>query len=244
MIKGQKMLVISAHAADYVWRSGGTIAKYIEEGADVQVVVLSFGVRGESNGLWKKGGYTYDSIKAIRKDETEKAAAALGLPMEKLECWDYVDYNIPITEELENRLIQKIRAVQPDVILTHDKTDILNPDHNKVNDLVWRCSILSNSDGVLTEGLATSKQMKIFGFEPHQTEISQYVPTQFIDITSVYDKKIAAMNCFQGQHHLIEYYTQRAFMRGNHACRISGNKNYSYAESFSGFYPVVAEELV
>ena len=53
MIKGKKMLVVSAHAADYVWRSGGTIAKYVEEGADVTVVVLSFGVRGESNGLWK-----------------------------------------------------------------------------------------------------------------------------------------------------------------------------------------------
>ena len=28
MIEGKKVLVVSAHAADYVWRSGGTIAKY------------------------------------------------------------------------------------------------------------------------------------------------------------------------------------------------------------------------
>jgi LmbE family N-acetylglucosaminyl deacetylase len=41
MIAGKSMLVVSAHAADYVWRSGGTIAKYIAEGADVHVVVLS-----------------------------------------------------------------------------------------------------------------------------------------------------------------------------------------------------------
>lgn len=244
MIKGKKMLVISAHAADYVWRSGGTIAKYVAEGAEVNVVVLSYGVRGESNGLWKKGGHTYESIREIRKAETRQAAKALGLTEEQLDCWDYTDYNIPMTGELEERLIKKIREVQPDIILTHDKSDILNPDHNAVHDLVWRCSILSNSDGVLTDGLPTTKQMRIFGFEPHQTEISRYVPDEFIDITSAYDKKIAAMNCFQGQSHLIEYYTQRAFMRGNHARRISGNKAYAYAESFANFYPVVAEELI
>ena len=45
MIKDKKVLVVSAHAADYVWRSGGTIAKYIKHGADVHVVVLSFGIR-------------------------------------------------------------------------------------------------------------------------------------------------------------------------------------------------------
>lgn len=244
MIKGKKMLVVSAHAADYVWRSGGTIAKYVQEGAEVTVVVLSFGVRGESNGLWKKGGHTYDSIKEIRRQETQNAAKELGLQEEKLECWDYMDYNIPITQELEDRLVRKIREIRPDIILTHDKSDVLNPDHNAVHDLVWRCSILANSNGVLTEGLETTKQMRIFGFEPHQTEISNYKPDEFIDITDVYEKKVKAMNCFQGQKHLIEYYTQRAFMRGNHARRLSGNGSYAYAESFANFYPVVAEELI
>ena len=70
------------------------------------------------------------------------------------------------------------------------------------------------------------------------------MPTEIIDITNSYDKKIAAMQCFKGQSHLIEYYTQRAFMRGNHARRISGNSNYKYAETFSSMYPIVSEKLV
>lgn len=57
-MENERLLVISAHAGDFVWRSGGTIAKYIEEGAEVELVVLSFGVRGESNDLWKKGNQT------------------------------------------------------------------------------------------------------------------------------------------------------------------------------------------
>ncbi|MER2295277.1 MAG: PIG-L deacetylase family protein [Desemzia incerta] len=242
MIKDKKMLVFSAHAADYVWRSGGTIAKYIENGADVTVIVMTFGVRGESNGIWKKGNQTYESVKEVRKKETAAAAEALGV--KNIEYWDLVDYPINIDQDLEDRVLHTIRKYQPDIIITHDKNDILNPDHNAIHELVWRSSILSNSDGVITEGMPTTKQMKIFGFEPHQTEISGFVPNQFIDITSAYDKKVAAMNCFEGQHHLIEYYKQRAFLRGNHARRLSGNKEYKYAESFASFYPVVSEELV
>lgn len=241
MIKDSRMLVVSAHAADYVWRSGGTIAKYVAQGAHVEVVVLSFGVRGESNDLWKQEGATYDSVKEIRKQETIAAAKELGV--EHIEFWDLPDYPLVLTHEHEERLLKKIREVRPDIIISHDKNDILNPDHDAVSAMVWRCSVMSNSAGVEVPGLKVTKQMKIYGFEPHQTEISGYVPGTFIDITQGYEQKIAAMNCFKAQKHLIEYYTQRAFMRGNHARRLSGNQNYRYAESFANFYPAVVEEL-
>lgn len=241
MIQGKKMLVVSAHAADYVWRSGGTIAKYIKNGAQVEVVVLSFGIRGESNDLWKAEGATEESVKAVRKGETEAAAEILGLA--KLEFWDLEDYPMVITPQLEDRLVRKIREMQPDIIITHDKNDVLNPDHNVVSDFVFRCSVMSNSAGVRIPGTKTTKQMRLFGFEPHQTEISGFVPGSFIDITESYEQKVAAMKCFKAQSHLIEYYTQRAFLRGNHARRISGNQTYQYAESFANYFPVVGEEL-
>ena len=241
MIKAKKMLVVSAHAADYVWRAGGTIAKYVKEGADVHVVVLSFGGRGESNDLWKQEGATQESVKTIRKSETEAAAEILGI--RNIEFWDLQDYPIKLTAELEDRMVRKIREVRPDIILTHDKFDVLNPDHNKVSEFVFHCSIMSNSAGVRIENTKSTKQMRLFGFEPHQTELSHFTPGSFIDITDVYDKKVAAMQCFKAQSHLIQYYTDRAFLRGNHARRISGNQSYKYAESFANFFPVVGEEL-
>jgi hypothetical protein len=39
-------LVISAHAADFVWRCGGAIALHQKKGYEVTVVCLSFGERG------------------------------------------------------------------------------------------------------------------------------------------------------------------------------------------------------
>ncbi len=241
MIKDKKMLIVSAHAADYVWRSGGTIAKYIKEGAKVSVVVLSWGVRGESNDLWKQDGQTSENVQQTRYIETTKAASILGIS--DIEFWDYNDYPIPLDAAAQQRMITKIRQARPDIILTHDKKDILNFDHNDVSEFVWRCSIMANSSGVIIENTKTTSQMRIYGFEPHQTELSNYMPDIFIDITQTYPQKLEAMQCFKAQNHLIEYYADRAKMRGNHARRLSGNNAYKYAESFSSFSPFVGDEL-
>lgn len=242
MIKGQKLLVISGHAADYVWRAGGTIAKYVKEGAEVHLVVLSFGVRGESNDIWKNNpGIDEDSVKSMRKAETLKAAEILGV--ENIEFWDLQDYPIEFNSNHEERMVKKIREVRPDVILTHDKYDYLNPDHNRISEFAFRCSVMSNSHGVRIEGTEATTQMKIYGFEPHQTEMSDFNPDTIIDITDTYEQKVEAMNCFKAQSHLIKYYTDRAFLRGNHARRVSGNKSYKYAESFANFFPSAREEF-
>lgn len=241
-IEGKKLLVFSAHAADYVWRSGGTIAKYIDNGAQVKVVVLSLGVRGESGHLWKIEGQTTENVKKVREEECRKAAACLGVT--DLEIWGYQDYPLEMTDELKYRLLETIRKFRPDVILTHDKYDVLNPDHNAVSQAVFAASIQSNSPGVLIEGTKVTKQMRLYGFEPHQTELSHFVPGIFVDITDAFEKKQNAMNCFAAQKHLIEIYYQRAVLRGNHARRISGNQSYKFAESFAAFFPPVCEELI
>ena len=72
-------LIVSAHAADFVWRCGGAIALHAELGYDVTVVCLSYGERGESAKLWKQDGMTLDKVKAARRAEAEAAAAALGV---------------------------------------------------------------------------------------------------------------------------------------------------------------------
>ena len=57
------VLVVSAHAADFVWRAGGAIALYASRGCRVRVLCLSFGERGESEKLWSKPGMTLDQVK-------------------------------------------------------------------------------------------------------------------------------------------------------------------------------------
>ncbi|VBB09533.1 glcnac-pi de-n-acetylase [Lucifera butyrica] len=236
------LLVVSAHAADFVWRSGGTMAKYIKNGANVSLVILSYGVRGESNDLWKQEGQTMESVKKARHAEVEQALMQLNI--KNVEFWDLEDYKLEFTREHMERMVKKIREVRPHYIITHGPKDAFNPDHENVSKFVWEASVLSISNGVKIEGYPTAKQARIFGFEPHQTEICDFKPDVIIDITETYQQKEAAMQCFKAQKHLIAYYADRAKMRGNHARRCSGNSEYKYAESFSRFYPYVGGELV
>jgi 4-oxalomesaconate hydratase len=236
------LLVVSAHAADFVWRAGGTIAKYVKYGANVSLVILSYGVRGESNDLWNIEGQTVDNVKKVRRAEIEEAAKHLGI--QNMEIWDFEDYHMQINEERMERLTRKIREVKPHHILTHGPRDAFNPDHETVSKYVFEASVLSTSNGVRIAGTSTAKQARLFGFEPHQSEISDFKPDVIIDITETYEQKAAAMNCFKAQKHLIEYYGAKALLRGNHARRVSGHNQYKYAEAFSRFFPYVGSEFV
>ena len=241
-MKGKRLLVVSAHAADYVWRAGGTMAKYIKGGAEVSLVILSFGVRGESNDLWKQEGQTEENVKKIRRAESSAAAEILGI--KDIEFWDFEDYPMDLGRERLDRMALKIRQFRPDTVLTHGWTDAFNPDHEKVAEFMFQACVVSTSFGAQLGGLKAVKQMSIFGFEPHQPEISDFKPGTIIDITDTFEQKKQAMACFKAQKHLIEYYTMRAEMRGNHARRISGNQSYMTAECFSNFFPTVAGEFV
>lgn len=242
MIKGKKLLVFSAHAADYVWRAGGTIASYVQQGAEVHVVAVSLGIRGESDDLWKRGGQTEKTVGETRRQETLAAAKCLGI--QDFEIWGFQDYPLYMTPERDAMVLKKIREVAPDYIITHDKFDIMNPDHDAVHRSVFAAAAQSSRQGVQVPGTSVIRQPSLYGFEPHQTELSGFKPAIFVDITGSYEKKVEAMECFQTQKHLIEIYKQRAFLRGNHARRISGNQEIKFTECFTSSYPVVSSELL
>ena len=72
----KKILVIGAHAADFVWRAAGTIAVTTSQGGQARVIALSYGERGESGELWKEPNQTVENVKRIRHEEASAAAAA------------------------------------------------------------------------------------------------------------------------------------------------------------------------
>ena len=82
------LLVVSAHAGDFVWRAGGAIAAATMRGERATVVCLSFGERGESASQWL-AGKSLEDIKEIRRAEAEAAASALGADIEFLDLGDY-----------------------------------------------------------------------------------------------------------------------------------------------------------
>ena len=234
-----RMLVIGAHSADFVWRSGGAVAVNTDNGGASKVIALSYGERGESGELWKQKGQTVENVKQVRHGEAERAAGALGA---EFECLDLGDYPLEIDTDALNLIADKIREFAPDVLITHTDTDPFNPDHPVACAAVSRARSLAAGAGVAS-AFGTVTPPALFLFEPHQPELCNFTPTTFVDITAVMDKKIAAMAEMKAQKYLQTYYTERADHRGNHARRASGNADIRQAEAFQRVIPQVVSAL-
>jgi 4-oxalomesaconate hydratase len=235
----RRIQVIGAHSADFVWRAGGAIAKAVEDGGTAEVVALSYGERGESGELWKEEGQTIENVKKVRHGEAEAAANALGAEFRAL---DLGDYPLQIDADALAKIADTIRAFAPDVLVTHTDTDPFNPDHPVAYAAVDRARGLAAGAGVQS-GFDTIKPPALFLFEPHQPELCNFMPTTFVDITSVIEQKREAMGHMKSQKYLQTYYAQRAEHRANHARRASGDQDVRFAEAFHRVVPQVVSAL-
>ncbi|MBL4808413.1 MAG: PIG-L family deacetylase [Rhodobacteraceae bacterium] len=237
-------LVISAHAADFVWRAGGAIALHQAKGYEVTVVCLSYGERGESAKLWKQEGMTLDKVKTARRIEAENAAKALGI--NDIRFMDYGDYPLVLGRDEKFELVDIIREVQPSFMMSHSAYDPYNTDHMYTTELAMEVRMIAQAWGH-NPGQKVLGAPQLYLFEPHQTEQMGWKPNVFLDITDVWDKKRAAIECMQGQEHLWNFYTNVAENRGNHFRRNSGGQSggraSQYAEGFQAVYPACVDEL-
>lgn len=244
MAEKKTALVISAHAADFVWRAGGAIAKHQALGYDVTVVCLSFGERGESAKLWKQEGMTLEDVKSARRDEAENAAAALDV--HDIRFFDLGDYPLVVDREAKYRLVDILRDVQPSFMMSHSRFDPYNTDHMYTTGVTLEVRMIAQAWGH-NPGEKVLGAPQLYLFEPHQTEQMGWKPDVFLDITDVWDKKRTAIECMQGQEHLWDYYTNVAENRGNHFRRNSGGqaggRDVRYAEAFQSVFPRTVEEL-
>jgi 4-oxalomesaconate hydratase len=235
----RKLLVIGAHSADFVWRSAGAIAVTTSNGGTALVVALSYGERGESGNLWQEPNQTVENVKHIRHEQAEQAAAAVGATFR---CFDLGDYPLMIGDEAMTRLVELFQEEEPDVLITHTPVDPFNPDHPVAYQAVQKARLLATGAGVAS-AFKRIRPPDWYLFEPHQPELSEFVPNTFVDITAVINQKIAAMNVMGAQSYLKEYYTELAARRGNHARRISGNSAVKFAEAFQRMLPWVVDNL-
>jgi 4-oxalomesaconate hydratase len=239
ILSTRKLLVVGAHSADFLWRAAGTIAVVTSGGGRALVLALSYGERGESGNLWREPDQTVENVKRIRHEQAELAAKTVGA---SFRCLDLGDYPLTITEEALERLVQVFRDEAPDAIVTHTPVDPFNPDHPVAYQAVQKARLLVSGAGVAS-AFERIRPPDWYLFEPHQPELSEFEPNTFVDITSVMDKKIEAMEVMAAQSYLKDYYTELASRRGNHARRISGNQEIRYAEAFQRMVPWVVDSL-
>lgn len=235
----RKLLVVGAHSADFVWRAAGTIAVTTDAGGSALVLALSYGERGESGNLWKEPDQTEENVKRIRHEQAQAAAQAVDA---EFRCLDLGDYPLRVDQAALEQLIAIFREFAPQVVLTHAAEDPFNPDHPVAFRAVQQARLLSTGAGVAS-AFERIQPPDWYVFEPHQPELCGFVPDTFVDITPVYQQKLAAMQAMAAQSYLHEYYAELASRRGNHARRISGNQQVQYAEALQRMTPRVVAAL-
>jgi hypothetical protein len=112
MADQQSILVVSAHAADFVRRAGGAVALYVSRGYRVRILCLSFGECGESQGAWKQTGMTIGRVKEIRREEFTRA--------------------IRHTQEAIDAMVAEYRELQPDLGKRRGVQAVRNGGHKKI----------------------------------------------------------------------------------------------------------------
>jgi 4-oxalomesaconate hydratase len=210
-------------------------------GEKVTIACLTFGERGESAKAWREGR-TLEEIKAIRREEAERAAT-LGA---EVRFFDAGDYPLTPTAELTDRLVSVYRETQPDVVLTHPAEDPYNGDHPAAHRMALEARVPAQAIGYPGEGEIIGAP-PVFFFEPHQPEMSGSTPEVLLDITEVWETKRKAMECLGAQQHLWDYCTDLAVRRGVQLKRNAGPNlglaHKTMAEAYMRPYPQIAKEL-
>jgi len=232
-------LVVSAHSADFVWRAGGAIALHAAAGDHVTVICLSYGERGENAKLWRQEDMTLHRAKLERRTEAEAAAKALGVA--DIQFWDLGDYPLNLSQEALHRLVDVYRTIHPAFVLTHSERDIYNHDHPAATEFAQHARIIAQAHGH-KPGEKVLGAPPVFLFEPHQPEHCAWRPDVLLDISGVWEKKRAAIECMAGQEHLWDYYTPVALQRGAQAARNS-DKKIIYGEGYQAVFPHVVARL-
>lgn len=235
------ILVVSAHAADYCTRIGGTLIRYASMDYSVHVIALSCGTHGESAGYWKEHPEgTHQDCARIRMQESKNAAEKLGVSIEFLQ-WD--DYPLVIDEERTRYLTKRMLQIRPEIVFTHYPYDPTNPDHaNTGNAVIMACNSASQL-GALPNTPA-HYYPNIYFCEPTvpMSEFNQFAPDFYVDITKTHDQKILAIEQFACQPQLKDYYIHFAKHRAFQA-RVWTKLPIDYAEGFKRFVPYVGTEL-
>jgi len=179
------ILAIAAHPDDAELAAGGTLILSARQGLRIGILDLT---RGE---LGTRGTV------ALRAKEADAAAKILGLSMR--ENLGLPDGNI--TVDGMNALIGVLRRWCPRIVMTHPDR-CRHPDHLEAHHLVRNaCFYAGLSKLTPNTGASPWRPKHILYF----AEVRNFDPTFVVDVTSTWERRIEALQCYGSQIHSPAY---------------------------------------
>ena len=185
--KSKVVLCVSPHPDDCDVGVGGLIAKY-SGSVETYYVIVTDGSKGT-----KRKDMDPHELAIIRKKEQEEAAKILCV--KEIFWLGYVDGEIDYRDyrRIMLDLIHIYRLIKPDIVLTPDPS--LPYEAHLDHIIVGKAT---SSAAIFSVMPLFNKLDQVSGLEPHRVKYVGYYytskPNYYVDITSVIDKKLEALN--------------------------------------------------
>lgn len=179
------VLIVAAHPDDEVLGVGGTLAKHVQAGDQVHILLMA---DGETS---RDGGHQIEARKQAAQDCAKvlgaKTTQCLNLPDNQMDTIPLLD----IVKKIEHAIDQ----IKPNIVYTHHPND-LNIDHD----------ITSRAVVTACRPVWPFTISKILAFETLScTEWSDaysgnaFTPDYFVDVTGSWSVKCAALECYKSE---------------------------------------------
>ncbi len=191
----ERVLVVVAHPDDIDFGSAGTVAALSDAGATVAYCLVTSGDAGDDDLTVSQA-----ELAALREGEQTAAAAEVGV--DTLHWLHHPDGRVVNTLDLRRDISRIIRIERPTVVITQspernwDRIYGSHPDH------------LATAEATIAAVYPDSRNPRAHpelldeGHEPHTVDkiwVTGLKPNLTIDITEVFDRKIAALKAHQSQ---------------------------------------------
>lgn len=180
-----KILVIAPHADDEILGVGGTIARYISEGNQVYICIVTHG---------EPPLFSDEIVSKIRK-ETIEAHRMLGITKTYFLEFPAVMLEQVPRYQLNGKIMEVVQQVEPDIVYIPHVGD-MQKDHQLVNEAAM----------VAIRPKYAHKVKKVYSYETlSETEwnipnaTNAFIPTVYMDISEYLETKKDALTYFESQ---------------------------------------------
>ncbi|MFC1491202.1 PIG-L deacetylase family protein [Nitrospinota bacterium] len=186
------ILVVVAHHDDAELGVGGSIARWVEDGAVVRTVICTNGDKGTKNNI--------PPYKLTETREKEQLAASKVLGVKETIFLRHRDGELEDERAFRNQMAFLIRHIKPDTVVTHDPwlVHYSHPDHQAVGNATFKGIIYARDHHFLPE-------LTYADIGPHHTNTLIYsrsdVSNFFVEISGTIGKKVKAIKAHKSQIH-------------------------------------------
>ena len=244
-----KILVIGAHPADPIDLAGGTIYQHTRSPEKDEVCLLSLtdGMRShldkkflasyENEDVW------YDKVMEIKRKEFDIAGRIVGVAKNQCCIFDFMDEPLILNAERIGYIINHIRKIKPDMVITHHPNEYAHWDHATCGQMVCRAlksaiKLRGDKHWVPTVYFFAVQ----FRPEVARLGIVPQSPDVLIELDEFAIKaKIDAMCCFKSQGHNDKKAMQKRM--DSFESEMGRADGLRYAEGFTLYYPLKRKKL-